>query len=642
MLQWINDRMKVIGWIFILPLGLVFALWGVQGIVSFTSQQDRGLKVNGEQTDFEPMRQAYQERMAQLARAFPEDVPADVKKKVQDGIVEEFVGTALFTQKVKEQRYTVTDKDVVASIAKVPAFQVGGQFNKDAYYAMLRTRSYSPERFEAEQRQLLKSQSLENGLYVSGFVTPIELARIAALRGEKRELSYAVLPVAKFLPTAKPDEAAIKAYYDGHAAEFKTPDTVKLSYIALRVADVAREVAVDEAGLKAYYETVKDRFVEAEKRHARHILIQSGSDDAAAQKKAQDLYNQAIKPGADFAALAKANSQDAGSAAQGGDLGTVERSFFVGPFANALFTMKAGEIKGPVKTQFGWHVIKLEEIQAGQAKTFDEARATIEPEYKRSEAERRFGERQEKLEQLAFENNGSLEPAAKALGLKVEEVPAFYEGLKDNELAANAKVVKAAFSADVIAGQNSRPVELTPGNVVVVRSADRRLPALQALEAVRPKAEEGARRLLAAKQAEEAGARLVASLNAGEKWDQALKALGPVPVAVAGKPLPADALKYEPAKFIGRTETTVPQAVVREAFKAKAPSEAKPFVASATLPGGDVAVYTVTAVKAGVAGADGAPDLRAMVGQAGEADIYAYIAAMRAHAEVRYKESMFE
>jgi peptidyl-prolyl cis-trans isomerase D len=633
MLQWINDRMKVFGWLFILPLAVVFAVWGVQGIVSFTNSQDRGLKVNGQQVSLEEMRLAYQQRTAQLARAFPEEIPADIKKRVQDGVVDEFTNTALIEQKVASQRYAVTDADVVESIKGYEGFQVGGQFNKDAYYALLKARGYTPERFEAEQKKLLKTRALEGALFVSGFATPQEIARAAALKGETRELTWAQIPVAKYTASAKPDEAAVKAYYDGHPDEFKTPDTVKLSYLALRVTDIAQEVAVDDAALKAYYDTIKERYIEVEKRHARHILIQSGSDDAAAEKKAKEIYAEAAKPGADFAALAKKYSQDAGSAAQGGDLGTVEKSFFVGPFGDALFAMQAGEVKGPVKTQFGWHVIKLEEIVPGKSKSFEEVKATIEPDFKRTEAERRFGERQEKLEQLAFENSGSLEPVAKALKLKIEEVPSFHAGLADSELAANAKVMKAAFSADVLGGQNSRPIELRPGNVVVLRASDHRPPVLQPLEAVKAQAEAGARKVLAAKQAVAAAEQAVKSLSGGEKWDAVVKSLGGAPTVAAGKPAPADALHYEAAKYVGRAEAGVPAPVLREAFRAKV-ADGKPVVASSVLPTGDVVVYTVTGVKPGQVSADPAAERRTLAGQISEGDIATYIATMRKKADI--------
>jgi peptidyl-prolyl cis-trans isomerase D len=642
MLQWINDRMKVIGWIFILPLALVFAVWGVHGIVDFTTRQDRGLRVNGEDVNLERIRQTYQEQLAQLNRVYPDEIPAEVRRNVQQRIVDQFVNTQLVAQKVKALRYSVSDKEVVESIQHYEGFQVNGKFNRDAYYGLLRAQGYAPARFETEQRELLQARALEGGLYLSSFSTPQELARAAALRDETRELAFAVVPVARYLATARPDEAALKDYYDKHKAEFKTPETVRLSYVALRVADVAKEVTVDEPALRAYFETVKERYVEPEKRHARHVLIPAGGDEAAAKKKADEVYAEASKPGADFGALARKYSQDAGSASQGGDLGWAEKNFFVAPFADAVFSMQPGETRGPVRTQFGWHVIKLEEIQPGKSKSFEQVRAELESDYRKTEAERRFGERQEKIEQLAFESSSSLEPVAKALGLKVEEIPAFSRGLAGNELAAAPKVVAAAFSADVLGGQNSRAIEMAPGNVVVLRADDHKLPEQQSFETVRARVEDGARRELAERATRAAAEGVAAAVGGGTSWDVALKPVGTVAAPVAGKPAPPDAIRFEAAKFVTRNQPGLPAEVLADAFKAGHPAAGAPKVGVVRLASGDVAAYALSAVKPGAVTGDGAAEKRRLSTIAADAEFATYLAALRAHADVHYSPEIFE
>jgi peptidyl-prolyl cis-trans isomerase D len=642
MLQWINDRMKVIGWIFILPLALVFAVWGVHGIVDFTTRQDRGLRVNGEDVNLERIRQAYQEQLAQLNRVYPDEVPAEVRRNVQQRIVDQFVNTQLVAQKVKALRYTVSDKDVVESIQHYEGFQVNGKFNRDAYYGLLRAQGYAPARFEAEQRELLQARALEGGLYLSSFSTPQELARAAALRDETRELAYAVVPVVRFLAAARPDDAALKSYYDKHKDEFKTPETVRLSYVALRVADAAKDVTADEAALRAYYDTTKERYIEPEKRRARHVLIQAGNDDAAARKKADEVYAEASKPGADFGALARKYSQDAGSASQGGDLGWAEKSFFVAPFADAVFAMKPGETRAPLRTQFGWHVIKLEEVQPGKSKTFEQVRADLEPEYRKSEAEHRFGERQEKIEQLAFESSGGLEPVAKALGLKIEEIPVFSRGLAGNELAASSKVVQAAFSADVLGGQNSRAIEISPGNVVVLRADDHRLPEQQSFETVRARVEEGARRELAERAARSAAEAVAKAVGAGTSWEAALKPVGTVATPVAGKPSPPDAIRFEAARFMVRNQPGVPPEVLADAFKAGHPAAGAPAIGTVRLASGDIASYALHAVKPGEVRGDGAAEKSRLSSVAADAEFATYLAALRAHADVHYNAEIFD
>ena len=654
----------MIGWIFILPLALVFAVWGVTGIVNFATSRDKGLRVNGEDVRVDRLRQAYQERLTELNRAYPEEIPAAVRAGVQKTTLERFVNTTLFDQQVAALGYTVSDQEVVQSIESIESFQVAGKFNRDSYYALLRAQGLTPGDFEADQRRSLRARTLEGGLFLSSFVTAQELAEAAALEGETRELEFAVLPAARFAAAVKPDAAVLTAYYERHKDEFKTPETVRLSFVALRVGDIAREVTAEEPAVRAYYDTVKERYIEPEKRHARHILIGAGGDQAAAEKKAADVLAQAQKPGADFAALAKQYSQDTGSAAQGGDLGWAEKGFFVAPFADALFAMQPGEIRGPVKTQFGWHILRLEEVQPGKVKTFEQVRADLEQEYRRVEAEHRFGERQEKLDQLAFEASDSLEPAAHALGVKVEVIPAFGRGAtagpRAAELAASPKVLQGAFSADVLAGQNSRAIEIAPGDVVVLRAAEHKLPEQQPLEAVRASVEAGARRELADSEARAAAARVAAAvqgLSAGQSWEPTLKPLGsvvplvaeppaapnaPQPKIVPAKAPAADALRLQAARFVGRHQEGVAPELLKQAFAAGRPAAGKPVVGSLRLANGDYAAFAVTVVKPGAPAPDTQNERRALGNAAAQAEFAAYLARLRERADVRVNPTLFE
>jgi peptidyl-prolyl cis-trans isomerase D len=641
MLQWINDRMKIFGWLIVLPLAIVFVFWGIQGIVSFSTRQDNALQVNGEAVNLSQVREAYQRQLAQLNRLYPDEVPAAVRNETQQRIVDEFVTTALVQQKTRELRYVVSDELLGRSIKSYPGFQINGKFDRDSYEALLHQRGYTVERFEAEQRDLLKSRELEGGLFTSAFATPAEVQRAVALKDETRELAFAILPLAKFLPLAHADEAAIAAYYERHKAEYMTPETVHLSYVALRVADVAATVTVDDAALRAFYETMKERFAQPEKRRARHILLGAGPDDAAAKKKADEVFALAGKSGADFAALAKQYSTDAGSAANGGDLGWGEREFYVAPFAEALFSMQPGEIRGPVKTEFGWHVIKLEEIQPGASKSFEEIKAELGPQYRKAEAERRFGEQQEKIEQLAFEQSGSLEPVAKALGLKIEEIANFHKGLAGSELAANAKVLQAAFSADALGGQNSKAIELAPGSVVVLRASEHLLPQQQPLAAVRAEVAEAARREAASAAAQRAAQQVAAAVAAGTAWDAALRAVGTVVIETPGKTPPAEAITLAPAKFVGRREGIAAE-IRSAAFAAPAPQAGVRSVGNVVLGNGNIAVWAVSAVKPGHVTGDGAAQSRELASNNADTDFSTYLAVLRARAKIQYSPSIFE
>ena len=642
MLQYIHDKLSgKLAYILLGALALVFSVWGVQGIVSFSAKREAGMRVNGEDIDTERVRRAYQEQIAQISRAFKGDLPAPLKTRAQQQVTDQFVAVTLLDQQAQKLGYTVSDADVIRAVQAEQAFQVDGKFDRDAYEGLLRSRGYTPAMFEAEERKDLRDRQIEAGIRLSAFATEAEVKRLAALEGETRSVAYAAIPAAKFLPGVHADAAAIQAYYDGHKSDYMTADTVTLSYVALRLDTLAAQVPVTDADLKAYFDSVKDRYVQPEKRHARHILIQ-GEDDAA-RAKADSVYKEATAPGADFAELAKKYSADAGSAQQGGELGWAEKGFFVPSFADALFAMQPGEIKGPVKSQFGWHIIKLEGIDAGKAKSFDEVKPQLEAEYRRTEAEKRFGDAQEKLDQLVFENSGSLEPAAQALGVKVEQIADFTRTAGGAPLGADPKLLEAAFSSDVLAGQNSRALELKPGLVVAIHASNRREPKLRPLSEVRAQVEQAVTEDLAAQAAADAAKTLSAALAAGTLWSDALKPLGPThPPDTEKEKAPPNTVVYQPAMSMVRANAGVPRAVTTSAFQAAHPQGGKPSVGSVALLKGDVAVYTVDAVQPGTLGKDATSQAQRIAQSSAIGEITAYVETLRAAASIHTNPQLFE
>jgi peptidyl-prolyl cis-trans isomerase D len=642
MLQYIHDKLSgKLAYILLGALALVFSVWGVQGIVSFSAKREAGMRVNGEDIDTERVRRAYQENISQMSRAFKGDLPAPIKARAQQQVTDQFVAIALLDQQSQKLGYTVSDADVVRAIQGEQAFQVDGKFDRDSYLGRLRMLGYTPAMFEAEERKDLRDRQIEAGIRLSAFATEAEVKRFAALENETRTIAYAAIPAAKFLPTVHADAAALQTYYDAHKSDYQTPDTVTLSYVALRLEDLAAQVAVTDADLQAYFDQVKDRYVEPEKRHARHILIQGG--DEAARAKAESVYKEAAAPGADFAELAKKYSSDAGSAAQGGDLGWAEKGFLVPSFADALFAMQPGEIRGPIQSQFGWHIIKLEGIQAGKAKSLAEVRPQLEAEYRKNEAEKRFGDLQEKLDQLVFENSGTLQPAASALGLKIEQIADFTRTAGGAPFGADPKLIESAFSADVLAGQNSRALELKPGVVVAIRASNRRAPALRPLPEVRAQVETAVREDLAAAAAADAAKALSAALTAGKPWSEALKPLGPTHAPdTEQEKAPPTLVVYQPAMSMTRTQQGAPRALTTSAFQAAHPQGGKPSVGSVALLKGDVAVYTVEAVQPGVLDKDATSQAQRIAQASAIGDITGYVETLKAGATIHTNPQLFE
>src|SRR5437764_770269 len=309
-------------------------------------------------------------------------------------------------QRTRDLGYRVSQDALREAVHSEQAFQVAGQYSPEAAKAALAQAGISLQAYEQDLRTQVQRVQLEGGIRASDFLTPLELARLSDLEDQEREVRYLVLPLERFKSAALVDEATVEAYYQAHQGQYMTSESARLQYAELRLEALAAQQSVSDADVHAAYEKSRSRLEVPEKRHARHILI-TGKDDAAALAQAQQVLAQA-KAGKDFGELAKQYSQDPGSAHNGGDLGWAERSSFVAPFAEALYGMRVGEIKGPVKTQFGYHIIRLDEIQPGKSKSFEEARSDLEAQLRRDRATDRFGEVQEQLQSRVAEPGADL------------------------------------------------------------------------------------------------------------------------------------------------------------------------------------------------------------------------------------------
>jgi peptidyl-prolyl cis-trans isomerase D len=554
-----------------------------------------------------------------------------MRTAMQKRVLEQAVRTELIRQRTRKLGFEATDAEVLEAIRQVPAFQVDGKFSPDAYHAALRSINMSPERFEAEQRDYVLARQLDRGLYSSAFVLPAELERQVALFGETRTLGWAAIPAREFEPQVVLDDAAIAAYYEANKSRYMSEEQATVDFVELDIDAYAARADVSEAALREYYEENKARYTQAGRRHARHILFAAGKDDAAAEANARRAYERATA-GEDFAALARELSEDPGSKESGGDLGEAERADFVGPFADAVWSMKPGEIRGPVKTEFGWHVIKLESASPEVTKSFEEVRAELEPEFRRNQVEEAFGDAQEELDAAAFEAQGDIRAVAAKLNLPVKRVER-YTRAGSAELGATPQVVAAVFAPEVIAGRELRTVELSPGKVVALGVTAHEPARARPLEEVRAQVIESARLEAAAKLSAARAKELVDELRSGAAW-------GPAVARWAGE------AGTQVPKTAGRQEAAIPGEIRDAAFRAPRPAPGKPSYGIAALANGDTAVWTVTAAEPGKLAAttteagrrarDEARDRLAMT------DATVYIAAMRASSEVDVNPQLFE
>ena len=389
-------------------------------------------------------------------------------------ILDQMIDEQVMRMTAERDNIIISDGEVRAEIQTVPDFQVDGKFNADRYQMLLAAQSppLTPREFEQRIRDGLQYGLIPSRLAVSAFTTDREVDRVMRLLGEQRDVSFVAMPSVP-ADTAPVTAAHIKSWYETHAGSYRRPETVRLEYVEVDGSKLPVPV-IDEALLRKRYEEQAAKYSTAEQRSVAHILVQVAADASEADKKAAEarankLAAEARAPGADFAALAKANSDDAGSKEMGGDIGMISKGSLPGPFEDAAFAMQAGEVRGPVKSDFGWHVIKVNEVRAGNQQPFETVRAQLQAELEQTEHERAYNELTGKLVDAVYKNPNSLEPAAKALGLVVQSTPAFSRG-GGSGIAADQKVLRAAFSETMIQdGTASDPIELAPNRSVMIR-----------------------------------------------------------------------------------------------------------------------------------------------------------------------------
>lgn len=638
MLQNIGDKLKSNRWIAGVILGglaLLFAVWGAYGVVNISfGTANYGLKVNGERITTDTLNRAWQQRLSQYSQALNGNELGDAQKAIlQQQLIEEYIRDTVLRQRAEDSGLRASEAQVLAAYQSETAFQVDGKFNAAAARTMLAQAGMTPETFEANQRQDLAVGQLTEGVQLSDFLTPAELQRIYALENETREVRFALLPADKYAASVKIDDARIKSWYDAHQGDYMSPESVHLKYAELTLDGIASQISVTPEGLQAYYDKNKDKYSDAEKRHAHHILItvadpKDAKADAAAQAKAQQVLADA-KSGKDFAELAKKYSADPGTASQGGDLGWAEKSAYVGAFADALFGMQAGQIIGPVKTQYGYHIIKLDEVRPAHVKTLDEARSEIETAYRRDQATQLFGDREEQLQQK-LENGGNLDldALAKEFDLQTGEVAEFTRSNGGAPLGSKPDLIQAVFG-DTSGGKLGGPVALSDDQLVVYKVLEHHAPAPQSIASVHDEIVAAIRKSDSTAAAKAAADDTLKQLQAGTSFDALSKTLG---VTVA------------PAMFYGRSDPQLPVQVREAAFALPTPKD-KPQYKALALDDGGAVVVAVSAVKAGTAGANAKNDEQletAYLKRNRQDDLVAYLQALQQAATVKRNPDLFQ
>ena len=620
MLQNIRDNSQ--GWIAKTIIGVIVALMALTGfdaIFQATSTSQDAAKVNGEEITQVELSQAVDMQRRQLLQQLGKDFDASLldEKMLREAALKGLIDRKLLLQGAKDAKFSFSEAALDQVIPQTPEFQEDGKFSPERFDQVIRQLGYGRLQFRDMLGQEMLIGQLRAGLAGSGFVTDEQVNAFARL--EKQTRDFASLNIKADPAAVKLSDDEIKAYYDEHAKEFMTPDQVVIDYIELKKSSFFDQVAVKDDELQALYQ--KEIANLAEQRRAAHILIEVNdkvSDEQAKAKVAE--IQQRLTKGESFEALAKEFSQDPGSAANGGDLGFAGPGVYDPVFETAVYALKQDQVSEPVRTSFGYHLIKLLGVEAPEVPSFASLKDKLTHDLKTQQVERRFVDATKELEDSAFEASDLVQPA-QDLKLTVHTSAPF--GREGGEgIAANRAVIQAAFSTEVMdEGANSTAIELDPETVVVLRVKEHLKPEQLPLQAV----------------AASIRAQLVkehASAAAKTKAEDIIKELrdGKLPLNQ-----PVDGQSWKVQEAVARTQEGIDPAVLQAVFRMPKPaSKDKPTFGSVTLADGTVVVLRLNGVNDGAKPTEEekASYRRFLASRVGQQDFTAYRKQLESEAKV--------
>jgi peptidyl-prolyl cis-trans isomerase D len=608
----------------VLIIAVVFIFWG--GSSSLSGHRTTLASVNGEEIPPQDYDRAYKQAVDGLQRQFGGTMPPGFAEQlgIKQQVLHRLIQAELLRQGGDEVGITVSDLPVQERVAQMEVFQEKGQFSLQRYKDILNQNRLTPSSFEKGLKSDLLTERVQELIGSFAAVSDSEIARRQAWTGEEIKLAYVKLEPASFEAQVKVDEKELAIWFEKNKDRYRSEPKVKLNYLLFKQSDDEKQVQIADAELKTKYEQDKESYRQPEQRHARHILfhVEKGASEAeraAQKKKAEEVLAQAKAKGADFAALAKQHSDDVSNKEQGGDLGFFAAGRMVPAFDAAVFAMQPGEISGPIETDFGYHLIKMEEIRPESVRSFEEVKDSIAADLKKQQAKsltfKRAATAYEdiiragSLDKYSQQNKGQV---AAADYFSRKEIPA--------ELPKDPKFAEEVFKLKK--GELSSIIELRDSCAILFAN-DLKEPDLPKLEAVKDKAAADWRK----EKAAELAAKAAADLLAASREKKALQTVSGATVTTT--------------EFLKRAATgkdALPQEVMAEAFKLawREKLPAKPVQAENAW-----FVYEVKERRAGEGKAD-EQTREQLLASARHDLLSAWLGSLQAKADIRISEELLK
>ena len=576
MLTEIREKSQgTLAWVILSLICVPFALWGINNYLDAGGEPSVA-SVGSKDFYQRDVNKAY-EQYSQNLKGMQIDEQVLKAQALQKLIKDE-----VLLQYVHAQGLVVTDDEARDFIKSLPYFQLDGKFSDKQYKTLLGSQRLSSAEFVNRIKNALIMEQYQHSIIDSSFATTYDVESFFKIQNQQRDVSYVTvgLDPAPNQPTAE----EIANYYQQHQDSYQTPEQVSVEYVELKLEDLANKVAVSDDKLKAYYEEQKEHYSTSERRKISHILISINDKvtEKDALEKAKNAKQELAKK--DFSALASEISDDKLTAKKGGDLGLFNAGVMEKAFEDSASALKLNEVSEPIKSSFGYHLIKVTELVPASTKSFESVKAELTKAYQKSQAENAFYEASEKLTQLSYEHPDNLQSVSEALGLPVQK-SALFTKESGAGIALEEKVRSAAFAEEILQGNNSTPIEKSNEHLIVLRllehkTADKRDLNEVRLEILLLLAQEKAQKL-----AVEKAQKIKASLDAGK----ALK-----DVAAEYK------LEVKAENALVRGKSKLPEPLTESVFKAAKPVGDKPNVFVVALLSGEQAVVSLSKVTSGV------------------------------------------
>ena len=470
-------RQRFTGWIAILVISLI----ALTLVISFGNmdqtplEDDVVITVNDTEITLFEYREEYSNKLAELQQVFGDEVPEILDQTIKESATEDLILRALLLDYMSKNGYRVSPEYVVELITNNPGLQVGGIFDRQNYEAILASQGVSVEQFESDLRLQLQINQLRRGFIDTSFITPNEFRQFIELQMQKRIGQLLTINSEDFIGEVVIDADQIQLYFDNNQDLFQTDEEVDVEYLSLSLDDVAATIEYSEDDLRDYYEDNLARFITNEERKSRHILIAIDEDTNEEDALETILNVQERLASESFDEIAKEFSDDPGSAELGGDLGWAEPGLFVPEFDKVLFSLEVNELSDPVKTDFGYHLIRLDELKEGQQQEYQDIQPELDSEYSKLLAEDKLFGLADQLADLSLQAFNELNSVADSLGLSLSRI----DGVSRNGATffnQDPEIISILFSQNSIETSENTPLFELDDSIFVARVIGHRIP----------------------------------------------------------------------------------------------------------------------------------------------------------------------